>query len=309
MTAILTPLQVHFNKCQAQIEAFLDRYLPKENTNQTTHQVEPKKLFDAIRYSSLSGGKRIRPILSLTAAEALGGNSAEALCAACALELIHVYSLIHDDLPAMDNDDLRRGKPSCHRAFDEATAILAGDALQPLAFEWIVSYPDYSDSQKVKMTHQLAIASGCKGMVSGQAMDLSATGQTITLKQLEAIHRNKTGALIDASLLMGALAVDKTDTTVLEALAAYSRAIGLAFQVQDDILDITSDTDVLGKTQGADIAQNKSTYPSLLGLEGAIALTEKLHNEALNALEQLPYQNRGTDLLAQISQFIVTRNC
>jgi geranylgeranyl pyrophosphate synthase len=306
MNATFTPLQAHFNACQSQIEAFLDNHLP---TADSAHNAEPGRLFDAIRYSTLDGGKRIRPILSLTVAEALGGSGADALCAACALELIHVYSLIHDDLPAMDNDDLRRGKPSCHRAFDEATAILAGDALQPLAFEWICSDPVYSDTQKVKMSQQLAIASGCRGMVAGQAMDLAATGQIITLEQLETIHRNKTGALIDASLLMGALAVEKTDTSILKALAAYSRAIGLAFQVQDDILDITSETDILGKTQGADAAQNKSTYPSLLGLEGAMALTETLHKEALNALQQLPYQNRGTELLAQISQFIVTRNC
>lgn len=264
------------------------------------------RLADAIHYSTLLGGKRIRPILALATAQCVGTSTDFALPYACATELIHAYSLIHDDLPAMDDDKLRRGQATCHIAFDEATAILAGDALQTMAFELIASKSTLPANSTLEIIKVLAKASGAKGMVYGQALDFDSVGKNIDLTALEKMHRHKTGTLIEASVIIGALTC-KTELleTELSLFKQYGQAIGLAFQVQDDILDIISDTNTLGKTQGADKALNKPTYPALLGLDGAKNKLSGLHNEALYCLSELERFN--TEQLAQISHFIIER--
>jgi geranylgeranyl diphosphate synthase type II len=225
---------------------------------------------------------------------------------ACALEMMHAYSLVHDDLPAMDDDDLRRGKPTCHKAFDEATAILAGDALQALAFTVLAVNPDtdVSDSAKLLMVKILGNASGADGMAAGQAIDLEAVGRMLTIEELENMHNHKTGALIKASVLLPAMLMEKPDKALLCSLDDYAGAVGLCFQIVDDILDVTSDTETLGKTQGADIALNKPTYPALLGLAGAREHARHMHNAALVAIEDLGPQ---FDELRMLSNYIVER--
>ncbi|HEY8567926.1 farnesyl diphosphate synthase [Microbulbifer sp.] len=262
-------------------------------------------LFAAMNYAALGPGKRLRPALVYAAAQALGGAAAanQSHQAAAALECVHAYSLVHDDLPAMDDDDLRRGRPTCHIQFDEATAILAGDALQCQAFELLADAP-LSAELRIRLVTELAHASGARGMVAGQAIDLAAVDQSLTLEQLKQMHRLKTGALICASARMGAL-IGGADTAQLDAVTRYAAAIGLAFQVQDDILDVTADTETLGKTQGADAARNKPTYVSLLGLDGARANADELHREASDALVQL---GGNTAILQQLADYIVHRD-
>lgn len=262
-----------------------------------------ERLCDAMRYSVLNGGKRIRPLLVIAAAEACAQPQSrlnrEALWpAAVAVEYIHAYSLIHDDLPAMDDDDLRRGKPTCHIAFDEATAILAGDALQCAAFEILSQSP-----HTLALVAPLAKAAGARGMVAGQAIDLNAVDQALTLAQLSHMHQHKTGALIEASIAMGAILAG-ADVAQQEALQRYARAIGLAFQVQDDILDVTADTQTLGKLQGADAANNKPTYVSLLGLDEAKHKAQGLQAEAHEALQCVP----NATVLAALADYIVQRD-
>jgi geranylgeranyl pyrophosphate synthase len=264
----------------------------------------PDRLVDAMRYSSLLGGKRIRPCLVYASAIALGGQLNTADAAATAVEFIHCYSLIHDDLPAMDNDDLRRGKPTLHRAFDEATAILAGDALQSLAFQLLAENQQVDTDIRLQMLALLARAAGSEGMIAGQSIDLAAVGQQLTLAALENMHLLKTGALIQASVELGALSAHCRDAAVFSALRDYSRCIGLAFQVHDDILDVVSDTDVLGKPQGSDMARNKPTYVSLLGLDGARAKANSLINQAHTALDAI---NTDTRLLRDIATYITAR--
>ncbi|QFT56385.1 (2E,6E)-farnesyl diphosphate synthase [Microbulbifer sp. THAF38] len=263
------------------------------------------KLFEAMRYAALGPGKRLRPALVYACAQIFYGvdfDPAKCDASAAALECIHAYSLVHDDLPAMDDDDLRRGRPTCHIAFDEATAILAGDALQTQAFELLLA-DSTEPTVKLELISELSRASGSRGMVAGQAIDLDSVDKTLSLAQLEKMHRLKTGALIRASVRMGAL-LGGADRSQLEALTLYAEAIGLAFQVQDDILDITADTAVLGKTQGADALLNKPTYVSLLGLDGAKEKLQGLHREALDALKALP---GDTLLLRQLADYIVQR--
>lgn len=263
--------------CQ-QLERHLDAVL--------TDAVSPR-LLEAMRYSLLGGGKRLRPLLVHATAQSLGVMSDHWLYPAAALEMVHAYSLVHDDLPAMDNDDLRRGQPTSHRAFDEATAILAGDALQTLAFEHLTDTPATTDAARLAMVRILAKRAGQAGMVGGQMLDLQAEGQPLDQAALEAIHRLKTGALIESALQLGALCAPDTDTATLEALAGYGRALGLAFQITDDILDVTTDTAILGKPQGSDTAANKSTYVRLLGLDGARDEARRQIAEARNALDRL----------------------
>ena len=268
-----------------------------------------ERLRDAMRYSLFNGGKRVRPILVYASGLAVGGALSPAQQAsldtiACALECIHAYSLVHDDLPAMDDDDLRRGKPTCHIAFDEATAILAGDALQTLAFELLSEAPHLDDACKITLLQQLTRASGVRGMVLGQAIDLAAVNHQLDLTQLETMHRHKTGALISASVAMGAIACG-ADEPRLHALDTYAAAIGLALQVQDDILDVITDTATLGKQQGADIARNKPTYVSLLGLDNARAKARELHQQALAALTE--FDQRAEPLRA-LSAYIIERS-
>ena len=289
----------YFSDCQTIIDHTLDSWLPSKS-------VQPELLHSAIRHSTLSGGKRIRPALVFATAEAFGLKKEQALAAACSVELIHAYSLIHDDLPAMDDDDLRRGQPTCHIKYDEATAILAGDALQALAFEILCQKGDHNAQSRIDMIRTLSVASGTQGMVGGQAIDLDAVGQQLSLEALEKMHNYKTGALIEASIILGAQSAVSPDAHTLKQLQCYAQSIGLAFQVQDDILDITSNTETLGKTQGSDIARNKPTYPSLLGLDGAKNKAQELHKTALESLNGLP--DIDTTRLAQISEFIISRS-
>lgn len=230
----------------------------------------PDDLRSAMRHACLGGGKRIRAALVYGAAEMLGGNVENADSAAAAVELIHAYSLIHDDLPAMDDDDMRRGKPACHIAFGEATAILAGDALQALAFECIADTNNaLTDNIRTRMTLCLARASGAAGMVAGQALDMAATGRHIAIAQLKEMHAKKTGALIACALDLGGLCANCGEPESITALSRYGKAIGLAFQITDDILDATADTETLGKNSGSDALMDKSTYVDALGLDGA----------------------------------------
>ena len=263
------------------------------------------RLAEAMKYGLLNGGKRLRPFLAYATAEAVGGEWSQADAAACALEMVHSYSLVHDDLPAMDDDDLRRGKPTCHVAFDEASAILAGDGLLTAAIE-ILANADMPSSQRLSLIQLLAQASGAQGMVAGQAIDLNHVGKSMTLTELENMHRHKTGALIQAAVEMGAASV-LTDipANIASALKTYAQAVGLAFQVQDDILDIESDTATLGKTQGADMALNKPTYPALLGLDGAKEKARELVAQAQQALQALP---GDSSTLASLAQYIIERD-
>ena len=261
----------------------------------------PTRLHEAMRYAVLNGGKRIRAILVLATGEALDAGIDRLDPPACAVELIHAYSLVHDDLPSMDNTDLRRGVPTCHRAFGEATALLAGDALQTLAFETLARSPA-RDAGELMRT--LAQASGSRGMAGGQAVDLESVGRTLTLEQLERMHLHKTGALIRASVRLGALSAEARDPDVLARLDEYARCIGLAFQIRDDVLDIEGETAMLGKKQGADAALDKPTYPAILGLEASKAHARALHERATETLA--PF-GRDADFLCALSEFVVNR--
>ncbi|MCG3729419.1 (2E,6E)-farnesyl diphosphate synthase [Vibrio cincinnatiensis] len=263
-------------------------------------------LIEAMRYGLLLGGKRARPYLVYITGQMLGCKLSDLDTPACAVECIHAYSLIHDDLPAMDDDELRRGKPTCHIKFDESTAILTGDALQTLAFTILSEGPlsAQGESNRIKMIQTLAQASGAQGMCLGQALDLAAENRTVTLQELETIHHNKTGALMRCAIRTGAMAAGQAGLEILPQLDRYAAAIGLAFQVQDDILDIISDTETLGKPQGSDQQLNKSTYPALLGLEGAINKAQALFEEALEALRAIPY---NTEHLEAFARYVIER--
>ena len=267
---------------------------------------ELARLYEAMRYSVMNGGKRVRPLLAYAACEALGAAAEQANGAACAVELIHAYSLVHDDLPAMDDDDLRRGQPTTHKAFDEACAILAGDGLQSLAFSALLDprLNTLDAETRLRMVAALALAAGPAGMVGGQAIDLGSVGIKLDQTALEFMHRHKTGALIEASVQLGALASGHASADDLQALNLYARAVGLAFQVQDDILDVESDTATLGKRQGADIARDKPTYPALLGLEAAKAYALELRDLALHALR--PF-DASAEPLRDLARYIVDR--
>ena len=267
---------------------------------------ELTRLYEAMRYSVMNGGKRVRPLLVYAACEALGAPAEQANGAACAVELIHAYSLVHDDLPAMDDDDLRRGQPTTHKAFDEACAILAGDGLQSLAFTALLDsgLSPQGDAVRLQMAVVLAQAAGPAGMVGGQAIDLGSVGKKLDQQALELMHRHKTGALIEASVQLGALASGGATPAQRQALKTYAQAIGLAFQVQDDILDVESDTETLGKRQGADIARDKPTYPALLGLDMAKAYALQLRDQALDALR--PF-DAAAEPLRQLARYIVDR--
>ncbi|MAL92625.1 MAG: geranyl transferase [Pseudomonas sp.] len=265
-----------------------------------------ERLYQAMRYSVMNGGKRVRPLLVYAACEALNGDKTDADGAACAVELIHAYSLVHDDLPAMDDDDLRRGQPTTHKAFDEACAILAGDGLQSLAFEAMAQaeHNPQDAALRLRMFAVLARAAGPAGMVGGQAIDLGSVVLKLDRDALELMHRHKTGALIEASVQLGALASGHADADNLASLSQYARAIGLAFQVQDDILDVESDTATLGKHQGADIARDKPTYPAQLGMDAAKAYALELRDQALHALR--PFDT-AAEPLRELARYIVER--
>ena len=314
-------------------DALLERLPPLDSAS--------PRLAEAMRYAVTVGGKRVRPVLTYATGSALGAPLERLDTPACAVEMVHAYSLVHDDLPAMDDDDLRRGQPTCHRRFDEATAILAGDALQALAFTILAGDagparpghddPEADDSEagasgtdrstggnpageaseplpsakaRLDMVRILGEASGASGMAAGQAIDLEAVGRTLTLESLENMHRHKTGALIRASVRLALAAAERDDAGLARRLDDYAAAVGLSFQIVDDILDVVSDTETLGKAQGADIARDKPTYPALLGLEGARRHADDMHRRALDALDGL---GSSFEELRELSSFVVER--
>lgn len=293
-------LKAYLVAVQNRVERSLATRLANENEL-------PKKLHQAMIYTVLGGGKRMRPMLTYCSGKALGLSEEQLDVPACAVELIHVYSLIHDDLPAMDNDNLRRGKATCHIAFDEATAILAGDALQALAFEILANDSAIKTDAKsrLKMITALSQASGSRGMVGGQAIDLESVGSVLSLSELENMHRHKTSALIRASVNMAILTQPEFDPIKAKQLDCYAKCIGLSFQVQDDILDVESDTTTLGKTQGKDEDNNKPTYPALLGLAGAKQKAQELHQLALENLSSFGLE---AQLLRDLSLYIIQRD-
>lgn len=287
------------SQIQTRTESVLSGLLPSAD-------VAPQRLHTAMRYVILGGGKRVRPLLAHAAGELFGASAEKVDYAAAAVELIHAYSLVHDDLPCMDDDDLRRGKPSCHKQFDEATALLVGDALQSLAFQALAQPELCKDAQQqMKMIHLLAIASGSRGMAGGQAIDLASVGISLTQQELEFMHIHKTGALIRAAVLLGAYCTEAPDASRLQALDRYAKYIGLAFQVVDDILDTQADTATLGKTAGKDAEQNKPTYVTILGLARAKEFARELHADALDSIA--PFGEDG-QRLAQLADFITQRS-
>jgi geranylgeranyl pyrophosphate synthase len=292
-------MEARMREYQARVQSVLDSVLPSA-------ELIPQRLHAAQRYAVLGGGKRLRPLLVYCTGEALEIPAAALDAPAAAVELIHSYSLVHDDLPAMDDDDLRRGQPTTHRAFDEATAILAGDALQVLAFSLLARdrAPGVSSEARIKMIRILADASGTEGMAGGQALDLSAVGRSLQLQELEDMHRLKTGALIRASVLMAAACSPRISDSEWQALDGYSQDIGLAFQIQDDILDVEGNFEVLGKTIGADAARSKPTYPSVMGLEAAKIRARDLHSRACERLVPLGERAR---VLTWLATYVIER--
>lgn len=295
----MTDLSEFLIACSQRVESFLDNYLPATN-------LSPTNLHSAIRYASLGSGKRVRPALVFATGEALAIDASDLDCIAAAIELMHCYSLIHDDLPAMDDDDLRRGKPTCHRAFDEATAILAGDAMQALAFSVLTdtSLPGPDASIRARLSYLLASAAGSLGMAGGQALDLAAVNRDIDIHELEELHRKKTGCLIQSCINMAQLCNPELNSQQRSSLLVFGEHLGLAFQIRDDILDIISDTDVLGKPQGSDIAQNKPTYVSLLGIEEAENRCRDLLSQALKCIQDFDMR---ADRLRLLADYIVCR--
>lgn len=281
------------NRVDQYLKQKLDFYKPSQ------------ELQEAMIYSLFNGGKRIRPMLTYATTLLFSDVHPLTDASAAAVEAIHAYSLIHDDLPAMDDDDLRRGKPTCHIQFNEATAILAGDALQTFAYELLSAEEHQQPSLQIKLLQELTHASGRHGMVTGQMIDLAGVGQSISVQSLEEMHRHKTGALIRASVRMGAISAGETDATLLAKLEAYADAIGLAFQVQDDIIDITSDTETLGKAQFSDEEANKPTYPKLLGLDGAKAFADQLHDQAIGHISSF---GEKAQPLVELAHYIIDRN-
>jgi farnesyl diphosphate synthase len=291
---------VALEQWRRRVESELERWLPQATDS-------PERLHAAQRYGVLGAGKRIRPGLVYASAQTLGLPPEGVDGAACAVELVHCYSLIHDDLPAMDDDDLRRGRPTCHRAYDEATAILAGDSLQSLAFQILATHPGTAGQPEARLGQiaLLAEASGAAGMAGGQALDLAAEGRALTIAELERLHAMKTGALIRASVLMPTLCLTGLPPAQREALARFSLAIGLAFQVQDDILDVEGDVAVIGKPPGSDQARGLPTYTALAGLDGARRRVQELHQEARGLLRQHGWEQSP---LGRLSDWLLLRN-
>jgi len=301
MTGELTlqPLDTLLQDYGARAETVLERWLPEG-------RIQPTRLHEAMRYAVLGGGKRIRPALVYSTGQALDVDLDALDGPAAAVELIHAYSLVHDDLPAMDDDDLRRGRPTCHRAYDEGTAVLVGDALQALAF-YVLAHDGalrVSPDRRLEMVKTLAMAAGSRGMAGGQALDLEAVGRQLNCAELENMHIHKTGALLRACVRLAALAAPGTPDTLLERLDRYAKCIGLAYQVRDDVLDVEGATERLGKSQGADAARHKPTYPSVLGLARSEELARGLHDQALESLAGL---DARADPLRWLSAFIVER--
>ena len=283
----------------AEVNEWLDRLLPSETT-------PPEQLHRAMRYSLLAGGKRLRPALVLAAGEAFGADTDDLMPAACAIEMIHTYSLIHDDLPAMDNDDLRRGRPTCHKAFGEAVAILAGDALLTQAFRVLAADAPKRDAERqVKVIREVATAAGTvEALIGGQMADIESEGENVAGSTLEYIHRSKTGAMIAASVVVGGTVAGANEDQI-EKLRGYGRCIGLAFQIADDILDVTSTSEQLGKTPGKDQAANKATYPAIHGIAASQTRARELVEEAVEIVSSLGLK---TQVLEEIARFIIARS-
>lgn len=279
------------------VDKTLDAIIPKAG-------VEPTRLHEAIRWSVFAGGKRIRPAILMAVGRTFGAANEQLARTSAAVEMIHTYSLIHDDLPAMDDDDLRRGKATCHKQFGEATAILAGDVLQTLAFKAMADDETMSAETRVKLIALLADASGTPaGMVSGQQLDLDAEGKLLSIAEIETIHRQKTGALIAAAALSGAI-IGGASTEELAAIENYATKLGLLFQITDDLLDVTQETRTLGKTAGKDAAAEKATYPSRYGIEKTRAMANAIHNEACDALSPI---GKDSTLLLDLADFVLRR--
>ena len=286
----------NLKRLQERINTFLVTYIT---------QFSSTKLQQAMSYSLLAGGKRIRPILVYLTGQMFDCSLAKLDEAAAAIEMIHTYSLIHDDLPAMDNDNLRRGKPTCHIKYGHAEAILAGDALQSLAFSLLSESQHLNNQVKIDMISELANASGLTGMCLGQSLDLQAEHQSITLEHLQKIHNYKTGVLIKSAVRLGAFASGDISKPYYPLLDSYAQAIGLAFQIQDDILDVIGEQAIMGKPKGSDIIHEKCTYPALLGLQTAIDMTKQLYDQAIDSLNQIPYNSQP---LQDLAGFIINRN-
>jgi geranylgeranyl diphosphate synthase type II len=283
----------------AEVNQWLDRLVPSETT-------PPEQLHRAMRYSLLAGGKRLRPSLTLAAGEALGADTDDLMPAACAIEMIHTYSLIHDDLPAMDNDDLRRGRPTCHKAFGEAVAILAGDALLTQAFRVLSADAPQRDAERqVRVIREVATAAGTvEALIGGQIADIESEGKTVDASMLEYIHRSKTGAMITGSVVVGGIIAGAGEEQI-DKLRGYGQRIGLAFQIADDILDVTSTSEQLGKTPGKDQAANKATYPAIHGIGASQARARQLVEEAVEIVSALRLK---THVLEEIARFIIARS-
>ena len=293
----MSKLKVFFDESSKIVDEYLDKLIPPAET-------EPQKLHRAIRHSIFAGGKRFRPALVLAVGETFGAWREKLLNAAVAAEMIHTYSLIHDDLPAMDDDDLRRGRETCHKKFGEATAILAGDVLQTLAFQVIAGDEKLTDKIKVRLISELAKSAGTPaGMVAGQQFDLDAEGNGFSIAKLEQIHRSKTGAMICFSARAGAIIAEASETE-LEAVSNYAERLGLLFQITDDLLDVTQTTEVLGKTAGKDLTAEKATYPALYGIEETRKLAEQVHAEACRELKKI---EKDTEILRLLVDFILAR--
>ncbi len=289
-------LKQYWNDRQTKFEKTLDKALPKKN-------VRPATIHDAMRYSLFAGGKRLRPILCLASAEAVGGPVQNAFPLACAVECIHTYSLIHDDLPCMDDDDLRRGKPTSHKVYGEGLAVLAGDGLLTIAFELVARCPGWPRYKVADLVKELSQSSGSQGLIGGQVVDLESEGKKISIEDLRYIHQNKTSALITSSIRLGAMSGNATSAQ-LKTLTLFGKSLGLAFQVIDDILDITQTSAELGKSAGKDLKVQKATYPSLLGMEGAQKEAARLTKQALNALK--PLGKKG-ERLREIAEYMLAR--
>jgi geranylgeranyl pyrophosphate synthase len=290
-------LKTFFAECTRTIDEKLERFVP-------TEQTEPRKLHRAIRWSLFAGGKRFRPALVLAVGEAFGARKENLLCTAAAIEMIHTYSLVHDDLPAMDDDDLRRGRVTCHRKFDEATAILAGDVLQTLAFQVVSEDKNLSAEIRIRLISELARAAGTPtGMVAGQQLDLQAEGKKISIEDLEKIHHSKTGAIICGAARAGAI-ISEASEAELETVSKFASKLGLLFQITDDLLDVTQTTAVLGKTAGKDSASAKATYPGFYGVEESGKLARRVCDEACAALQEI---DKNTDLLCKLADFVLNR--
>src|SRR5206468_5116016 len=289
-------LEAYLRSRQKQIDCALDRYLPKT-------KVKPPTLHKAMRYSLFAGGKRLRPILCLAAAEACRGKISNALPLACALECIHTYSLVHDDLPSMDNDDYRRGRPTCHKVFGDGIAVLAGDALLTIAFEIVSMAKPARRYGMSTLLREIAVAAGSQRLIAGQVADLEAEGRDVKRDQLRFIHENKTAAILKSSVRLGAMSAN-ADAKKLRAITKFGYALGLAFQVIDDILDVTQTSEKLGKSAGKDVAAQKATYPAVIGLEASRGEARRLTNTAQNALNIF---GKEAEPLRELANYLLIR--